>query len=366
MGMLPPPVGGQAVMFERAVAALREHAAVDVVDIQAQRNIGESGAFRLGKLGFVAGVVLRRIAPLFGRERYDVLYYCPAGPNTLGLLKDIVFLALLRRLARRTVYHFHATGSGAFIAGRSAPLRALARRVLFAPDLAIRCAAVEPNDAEAYGASAARVVPNGVEDPAMEVGPRRPPVGRRPILLTFAGALVEDKGLYDLLDVVEGVRRRGHDAHLELLGEGLDAETTRFDALAARRGLGEVVRRRGVLTGRERDEALARTDVFVFPSFFRAETQPLAVIEAHAMGVPVVAYDWRGLGTIVDEGRTGYLVPVRDTAAFAERVARLIEEGTIADMGARARRRYEERFGLERFASELRDAVLSAAAAGAA
>jgi glycosyltransferase involved in cell wall biosynthesis len=363
VGMLPPPIGGQSVMFECAIDALRADACVDVIDIQAQRNLGESGILTFGKLRVLAGILSRRILPLLVRRSYDVLYYCPAGPNRLGLLKDILFLAVLRRRARRTVYHFHATGSGAFIERQPAALRWAARRVLFRPDLAVRCAAVEPNDARAYHARAERVIWNGIRDPAPPAV-ARPERSGAPVVLTFIGALVEDKGIFDLLEIVAEVRRKGYDVCVNVVGEGTRSDVERFDAMSAQLGLVDVVHRRGVLTGPSKLDVLAATSIFVFPSFFRAETQSLAVIEAHAMGIPAVAYDWRGIGTIIEDGATGYVVPVRSTGEFAERLARMIDQGTIPQMGARARRRFEERFTIGAFATSLKDAIANVVSAG--
>ena len=356
IGMLAPPIGGQSIMFQEAIQALHHIAHVDVIDIQAQRNIGETGALSLGKIRMFARLLARRIAPLLLRARYDVLYYCPAGPNAIGLFKDLVLLSLVRRKARRTVYHFHATGSGAYIASRPAVIRSLARRVLFRPDLAIRCAAVEPNDAQIYQARADRIVANGIADPFVEYTekPRRRD-GR--LVLTYVGALVEEKGLFDLVDIAEQVRARQPDFQLNLLGEGADDETARFDARVAERGLTAHIRRCGVLTGRAKFDMLFDTSVFVFPSFFRAETQPLAVIEAHAMGVPAVAYDWRGIRTIVADGVSGYVVPLRDTARFAQRIHQIVSENRVREMGERGRERYEQHFTLGRFGTELLAAV---------
>ncbi len=356
IGMLPPPVTGQAIMFAEAISQLRARADVEVVDIQVQRNVAESGILTSGKIHLFASLLSRRIAPLLWRARYDVLYYCPAGPNSIGLFKDLVLLSLVRRKARRTIYHFHATGSGAYIASRSAVIRSLARTVLFRPDLAIRCAAVEPNDAQIYQARADRIVANGIPDPFVEYAekPRRRD-GR--LILTYVGALVEEKGLFDLVDIADQVRTRQPDFQLNLLGEGAVDEMARFDARVAERGLTAHIRRRGVLTGRAKFEVLFDTDVFVFPSFFRAETQPLAVIEAHAMGVPVVAYDWRGIRTIVADGVNGYVVPLRDTATFAQRIHQIVSENRVREMGKRGRERYEQQFTLGRFGTELLAAV---------
>ncbi len=151
--------------------------------------------------------------------------------------------------------------------------------------------------------------------------------------------LVEQKGLDTLLDAVPLVLARRPDLRFVLVGEGpLRAELER-------RAKGLPVELLG-----ERDdvpEQLARFDVFAFPSRF--EGLCLAVIEAQAAGVPVVATPVGGIGETVVPGETGTLVPVDDPAALADAICGVLADpGRAAAMAVEARRRAFERFSVER------------------
>jgi glycosyltransferase involved in cell wall biosynthesis len=104
----------------------------------------------------------------------------------------------------------------------------------------------------------------------------------------------------------------------------------------------------------ERDdvpELLASFDVFAFPSLF--EGLCLAVIEAQAAGVPVVATPVGGIRETVVDGETGLLVPTRDPRALAAGIRRLLDDRSAAEaMAAEARRRVHERFSTERMVEE--------------
>ena len=94
-------------------------------------------------------------------------------------------------------------------------------------------------------------------------------------------------------------------------------------------------------------ELLASFDVFAFPSLF--EGLCLAVIEAQAAGVPVVATPVGGIRETVVDGETGLLVPTEDPPALAAAIRRLLEDRPAAEaMAAEARRRVRERFSIER------------------
>jgi N,N'-diacetylbacillosaminyl-diphospho-undecaprenol alpha-1,3-N-acetylgalactosaminyltransferase len=75
-------------------------------------------------------------------------------------------------------------------------------------------------------------------------------------------------------------------------------------------------------------EILALSDIFVLPSYYR-EGVPKVLMEAMAMGKPIVTTDNVGCRDVVDEGQNGLLVPVRDSAALARALATLLMDGEL-------------------------------------
>jgi len=122
-----------------------------------------------------------------------------------------------------------------------------------------------------------------------------------------------------------------------------------------RRHCEEIARRCGVadrvqFLGHRPDiaEVLSAADLVVLPSL-SGEAFPRAVIEAMALGKPVVATDVGGTREAIDEGVTGYVVPPDDARALAERIERLLgDDAARAAMGEAARRRAEEHFSAEK------------------
>ena len=98
-------------------------------------------------------------------------------------------------------------------------------------------------------------------------------------------------------------------------------------------------------------ELLASLAVFAFPSLF--EGLCLAVIEAQAAGVPVVATPVGGIRETVVDGETGLLVPTGNPGGLAAAIRRLLEDRPAAEaMAAEAKRRVRERFSIERMLDE--------------
>ncbi|GAA5110963.1 hypothetical protein GCM10023320_03300 [Pseudonocardia adelaidensis] len=133
------------------------------------------------------------------------------------------------------------------------------------------------------------------------------------------------------------------DARLVLIGDGPLRQP--LEQLAGELGIAGNV----VFAGSRSDVAslFAVVDVALLSSY--TECFPLAVLEAMACGVPVVATDVGGLPDMVDDGVTGQLVPPRDPRAMATALIKIMRDpGRTAEMGRAARRRVLERFTLER------------------
>jgi glycosyltransferase involved in cell wall biosynthesis len=101
-------------------------------------------------------------------------------------------------------------------------------------------------------------------------------------------------------------------------------------------------------------DILAIADVFMMSS--EMESFGLSALEAMACGVPVVAYNVGGLGEVVTNGETGYLVRFGSVAALASRAMELLQDaGTRAAFGARARQIAIEKFEIGRVLTAYED-----------
>lgn len=173
-------------------------------------------------------------------------------------------------------------------------------------------------------------------------------LGPGPVLL-HVGRLHEQKGQAYLVEAMPRVLARHPTAVLLIAGEG--EERPRLETLIRRLELDQSVR----LLGRRSDvpALLALADLFVFPSIHK-EGLPVAVVEAAAAGLPVVAARTGPLEEAVEDGVTGVLVPPRNPEALARALGDLLERPEHRrTMGADARRRAEERFSLKASAKKL-------------
>jgi glycosyltransferase involved in cell wall biosynthesis len=186
------------------------------------------------------------------------------------------------------------------------------------------------------------VIPNGVDLDRFEIDVDRDAVraglgihADAPVAIVVA-KLLPQKGHRILLEALPAVLGRHPRMRFLLVGEGALADSLREQIRRA--GLEESVQ----LLGPRRDipELLAASDLFVLPSLW--EGLPMALLEAMASGLPVVASDVSGTREVVQDGESGLLVPAGDVSALAAAMSRLLADREMASrLGQAGRRRVE-------------------------
>jgi glycosyltransferase involved in cell wall biosynthesis len=181
--------------------------------------------------------------------------------------------------------------------------------------------------------------------PPQEAAQLRESLGCGPddVLVCVVGRLVWEKGYRELFTAASLLQAEGSPVRFAVVGPPDASKDDRVDEESVRRAERDGVRFLGF-----RDDMpllYAASDVFVLAS--HREGFPRAAMEAAAMGLPVVATDVRGCRQVVDDGRSGLLVPVRDAAALATAIRALAASPDLrSKMGAaaltKARREFDQ------------------------
>lgn len=189
-------------------------------------------------------------------------------------------------------------------------------------------------------------VMNGVHIAAAGSAPRRDPrlrqsfgAGEDDLLAVFVGRLEPPKDLNCLLTAVAEARRRQGNLRLLIIGEG--GMRRSLEVRAASLGLSDVV----TFAGQRSDVStlLASGDIFALPSFY--EGLPLALLEAMALGLAVVASNVGGVQDAIEPDQSGVLVPAGNQDAFTAALVKLGKDDSLrSSLGAAAKRRAERLF----------------------
>jgi glycosyltransferase involved in cell wall biosynthesis len=362
------PMGGgaervSAEVYRRLVA---EHGAtVDVV----------TGVTPGGTPADVGGVTVRRcrgldLSKLLGAQLSVAPGVAASGWRAMRRHPDIVHassihffgsivgvtLARIHRIPVVTTCHL--SGLDALPAGtrRWARLyeRCFGRYVLRHSDRVIAVSNAVRDHVVSLGTDPTRVdvVENGVDLDRFRPDPARGRAATRnegkPVTIAFVGRLIANK---EPLAVIRAVRTfEPGRVRLLMVGVGpLEGEVR-----AAAQGCDDIE----ILGARtDVDRILARSDVFVRPS--STEGRSLAVLEAMASGCAVIASDIPANAELVDDGHTGLLVPVRDDAALASALHRLVDEPDVRRKLGEGARAAVSDAGWERTAKETNDVFAS-------
>ena len=363
VGQTPPPYGGQTIMIQHLLDGVYPGYEILHQRMAFSREMEEVGSFKVRKLlelvRVIAGIVVARIT-----RRPKVLYYPPAGPSTVPVIRDLAILGATRWMFGRTVFHFHAGGVSEFAPRLPAPLRPLFRLAYRRPDAAIRVSRLAAPDPANLEAVKEFIVPNAIEDHGGAHSPGT--AGDGTVELLYLGLLSEAKGVEVLLEACGLLAADSPPFRLRLVGpvESVGFER-RLRRLIADHRLETVVSMDGELTGAEKWAAFAAADMFCFPTHHPSETFGIVLLEALSFSLPVVATRWRGTADIVADGGNGFLVPTGDAPAMAARIAQLIADPIMRQtMGEEGRRRFLEYFTLARYHAGIHRVLESVADGG--
>lgn len=286
---------------------------------------------------------LWRLARWFRGHEVTILHTHGYAAGVLGRVAGV--------LARTpvTVAHLHTTDWG--YAPRQ---RRIERALTHVTDRVICCSeAVATFAQHSLGVPLAKrsVIYNGVplerfrepDDAQIESARRRWHLPATAPVVAIVGSLTAHKGHDVALEAVARARRTFPDLRLLVIGDGPERE--RLEATARSLSLESAV----IFAGRQSAMAdvasgLAACDLLCMPSVTR-EGLGLALLEAMAMGKPVVASDLEGIAEVVEVGETGWLVRPHDPVMLADGIERLLADRSRCRlMGREGRRRVEQLF----------------------
>lgn len=166
------------------------------------------------------------------------------------------------------------------------------------------------------------------------------------VKIIFTARMVEDKGALVLIDAAKKLEPQYRGRVQFLLCGGLDTNPNSIskEELESKCD-GEYVK----WLGHRSDivELLKQSHIMAFPSWYR-EGLPKSIIEAQAIGRPVVTTDSVGCRDTVIDGENGYLIPVRDSEVLAQALQKLIDNPQMRrDMGLKARAFAERKFDVK-------------------
>ncbi len=349
------------------------------VNARFSRGLQDIGEFQGAKIFLILWFCLQAV---WVRFRYGVknFYYVPAPGKRVALYRDWLVMLLCRPFFTRVILHWHAAGLSKWletetnIASRAATYR------LFRPvDLSIVLSRYNVADAEKLLSTDIRVVNNGIPDPCPDFEATVLPYRQsrfemrrkifagedpgRPMFVNvlFLAHCTREKGIFAAAEAVLRANReitaRRLPMQLKLITAGnfvTDAEKAEFDRLRRSAEFGSIIEHLGFVSGAQKEKLLRDADLFLFPTRYLGENQPVNLIEAMAFGLPIVTTRWRSLPEMLPPDYPG-LVNDQDPDALAAVILNILGEKS----GELVHRHFTGRFTLQHHLTSLAAALRS-------
>ena len=394
----PPPHHGQSYMVQLMLAGLgsdyrQKKPAVPSplgvecyhVNARFSRGLADVGEFQGVKIFLIFWFCLQAV---WVRFRYGVtnFYYVPAPGKRVALYRDWLVMLLCRPFFKNIILHWHAAGLAKWLeTATTIASRTVTYRLVRPVELSIVLSRYNVADAEKLLSHRVCVVNNGIPDPCPDfentVLPRRRErfLARAQALagdsaaapitvqILFLAHCTREKGLFAAAEAVLLVNRqlaaRGLPLNLKLTTAGnfvTPEEQAEFDRFRKNPEVAGSLEHLGFVSGAQKEQLLRTSDLFLFPTRYLGENQPVNLIEAMAFGLPIVTTRWRSLPEMLPPDYPG-LVDDQDPEKIAAAILKIL----TTKSSQAARDNFTARFTLERHLDDLAAALRSVDAAAA-
>lgn len=352
VGPLPPPYHGVAVMVQWLVEGLRKRNGLSFIHLNTQDPQKKKGFGKFSPRN--SWFALKSILLLFKlllREEIQVVYV-PISQNFWGFARDSLFVLISGFLFRRkVVIHVHGGYFKTFFNKGSWLRKKYIKFVFKYVERGIvlgYCLKHLLEDVLPY--DKIDVVYNGVDaEPFDKIQSDKEKNGKFRIL--FAGLLEESKGYFDLVKAVPILKRYYPDIEVFFAGRWqVNGFKDKVESYVNENNLKAQVKFLGVVTGEEKIKVFKSSDVFVLPTYFYLEGQPVVILEAMAARLPVITTDRGSIKEMIIHGQNGFVISPHSPHEIAEKTALLIEDkNLIRRMGEKNHQMVKERFTLNQY-----------------
>ncbi len=317
------------------------------VDLSVPEGDTLSGASLLTRAYYALSVQKRLHASLETLPDGCPVLWPSVSPSPLGHARDLTGV-LPALSARRPVYavvhrgDFHALFEHSLTRHTAQRVVRRVTKIVFNTEtLAQRCAEWVPAEKRA-------IIPNTIDlvvspEAAARKAERR--LAGRPVRVLYLSGMIPSKGYLVALGAVAELVRRGVPVQATFAGRWPSAAAEReFGARARASGAAQSVRHLGSVSDRNAvRELYLDADLFVLPTSYPVEAQPLTIIEALSAGTPVISTAHASIPDMIENGTSGVLAPP-EAHAFADAIERCADPERWRALSLAARARFDAAF----------------------
>lgn len=358
---MPPPVHGAAMVgqYIHDSELVNQEFECHYINLTTAKNLQDIGKVGMRKL-FDFYKLLDKIWHTLKEVQPDLVYITP---NACGgaFYKDFIVVQMIKAMGYKVVVHFHNKG----VATHQARwIDDVLYKQFFKGIKVILLSECLYSDVKKYvDRKNVFICANGIPaSSSLDSHSESSSVSKNEIPhILFLSNLLVSKGVVVLLDALQILKGKGCSFVGDFVGgETAEMNATMFGSEVAKRGLEGMAVYHGRKYGKDKETFFNSADMFVFPTFYHNECFPLVLLEAMEHGLPCISTMEGGIPGIVDDGKTGYLVPKHDAVTLADRMQMLLADTDLrSKLGKAGKEKFEREFTLKVFEKRMAE-ILSA------
>jgi glycosyltransferase involved in cell wall biosynthesis len=353
IGPLPPPINGNSKAIDTIIKSeqCNDIFNINIVNL-AGSTVGMSGKFTLKKLK----TLIRALKDLKNIQQRNIIntYYITIAQSTLGCLRDVALLHQIykRKNNAKVVLHLHGGGFGDFYHNANPILKRLIKNYYSkANTLIVLSESLRSMFSGIFDDNNIRIVENCVDNdyvlPDSVLKNKWDNIqNRKCIQLVYLSNMIKSKGYFDVLQSAKILLQKKLHCKFTFAGTFVNKEQKdEFLKYIKDNGLDSCVEYLGVVSGEDKKNLLMKGDLFILPTYYPHEGQPISIIEAMASGMAIITTPHGGIPDVIKEGENGYFVQAQDIQNISDKIAELVKQPEkIIEIGRNNREKVMEKY----------------------
>lgn len=325
-------VTGMRVAFDLLVSGFRTRSLKHIVVNRSEVGGNEkAGKFSFGKSLYTLKLLLSFYTKLWRAK----IVYIAIGTSRAGFVRDALMIWPSWLLKKRLVIHLHGGGFQDFYQESPKWLRFFMRHTFSKVNTFLVLGELLRDQFNFVKESAKKthVVANSLYGKFEDITRKPKELSpKKALKILYLSNMIPSKGYLDVLEACHILHNlRPTPIQCDFCGSFFQVVADKTNLKLAKKHfierikdykLENVVKYHGTVRGHEKKNILQNAHVFILPTYYPWEGQPISIIEALAFGTPVISTRYRGIPEQVQDGYNGFLIPARSP----EKIATIIEK----------------------------------------